>query len=340
MIAWDRLIAGLMCVVLTANVQAAEPARILFDTDISTDCDDAGAMAVLHALADNGECTILATGVSTKNPWGAPCVAAINRYYGRPDLPIGVPKGSAPAHDSKFARRIAEEFPQSLPPADQLPDVGQLYRTILASQPDGSVILVTVGYLTNVRTLLNLPATDERSGMDIVRSKVKLWVCMGGNFIGAPPKDDLKLGNVNFTRDAPAAFEAIRDWPGAIVFVGREVASVPSGLAIGRSLEKTPENNPVRKAYFYYHNGVKNRHVADLAAVLYAVRGPSDYWHLSDPGSLDLHPDMTFAWKAEPSGRQRYLIKRTIDGKLNDRFVEKVLDDLLIQPPRTVEHRK
>ena len=38
----------------------AAPVKILFDTDMTTDCDDAGAMAVLHALADRGECEILA----------------------------------------------------------------------------------------------------------------------------------------------------------------------------------------------------------------------------------------------------------------------------------------
>src|SRR3712207_437465 len=49
------------------------PPRILFDTDMLTDCDDAGALAVLHALADNGEAEILATVVSVPNPWSAAC---------------------------------------------------------------------------------------------------------------------------------------------------------------------------------------------------------------------------------------------------------------------------
>ena len=63
-----------------APSQAAEPApvRIIFDTDMETDCDDAGALAVLHALADNGECEILATVVSVRDPWSAATVDAIN----------------------------------------------------------------------------------------------------------------------------------------------------------------------------------------------------------------------------------------------------------------------
>src|SRR3546814_19991491 len=55
--------------------------KIIVDTDMHTDCDDAGALAVLHALADRGECEILAIMSSTKDPYAAPTVAAINTYF-------------------------------------------------------------------------------------------------------------------------------------------------------------------------------------------------------------------------------------------------------------------
>ena len=35
--------------------------KVIFDTDMGPDFDDVGAIAVLHALADGGECEILAT---------------------------------------------------------------------------------------------------------------------------------------------------------------------------------------------------------------------------------------------------------------------------------------
>src|SRR5688572_12869118 len=59
---------GMILFLGNALVNAAEPVKILFDTDMMTDCDDAGAMAVLHALADKRECEILATVVSAKDP--------------------------------------------------------------------------------------------------------------------------------------------------------------------------------------------------------------------------------------------------------------------------------
>ena len=35
------------------------PPSVIFDTDMGSDCDDAGALAILHSLADAGEVRIL-----------------------------------------------------------------------------------------------------------------------------------------------------------------------------------------------------------------------------------------------------------------------------------------
>ena len=45
---------------LLVGVAAAEPVKVIFDTDMITDFDDVGALACLHALADAGECEDLA----------------------------------------------------------------------------------------------------------------------------------------------------------------------------------------------------------------------------------------------------------------------------------------
>lgn len=317
---------------------ATQPAvRIILDTDMDSDCDDPGALGMLHAMADRGECEILAVMVSAKNPWSAPCTDAINTYYGRPDLPIGNVKGPGVNTPSKYAKPIAEAFPHDLKSGDAAPDAAELYREVLAKQPDGSVVIVTIGDMTNLRNLLRLEARgDLPAGKEIVRVKVKQWVCMGGNFIGKPAKDDLKLGNNNFTLDAKATHEAIRGWPGPIMFVGREIGSVPSGLKAGAKLRETPMSNPVRMAYRHYFDGTeKDRHVADQTTVLYAVRGLADYWDAETKGHMDLKPDMTFEWRYDTDKGQGYLLKRkAADGKPNDRMIEQVIDELMTQPPR------
>lgn len=322
--------AVLLGAALCLSRAAAAPVPIIFDTDMDTDCDDAGALAVLHALADRGECGILATVVSTRHPGAAPTVAAINAYYGR-TLPIAAVKRGGVNERSAYAGEIAQEFPQPLRSTDDAPDAALLYRDLLEILPDHSVTIVTVGYLTNLRNLLELPAADGHpAGIELARQKVQRFVCMGGNFIGTRPRDDLKLGNVNFQRDAASALHVVKHWPGPIDFVGREIGSVPSGLTAGAVLAQTPANNPVRRAYEHYFGGkLKSRHVADLVTVLYAVRGARDYWTVSPPGRLDLHDDITLDWVSDPAGQHRYLLK-----KMRDRDVEAVLNELLIQPPK------
>lgn len=307
------------------------PVKIIVDTDMHTDCDDPGALAVLHALADREECEILAIMSSTKDPYSGPTIDAINTYFGRPDIPIGTIQEGVYRY-SKYTKTIATEFPHDFGMGEGAPDAVSLYRDILEQQPDGSVVIVTVGYLTNISNLLKLPAEDGRlSGMELVKRKVKSWVCMGGNFIGDPPKDDLKLSNVNFQFDAPAAHYAINNWPGNLLFAGREVCSEPSGLAIGENLLHTPTSNPVRRAYELYFDGkLKNRHVADLVSVLFAVRGLRDYWDIETNGYMDIKPDMTFEWKFDMDKGQSYLKKKLIGGVPNDRYIESVLDKLLV----------
>lgn len=335
-----RLVTGLVVFLFPPHALADDapparpaPVKVIFDTDMDSDCDDLGALAVLHALADRGECEILATVTSSKNAWSAPCIDATNTFYGRGDLPVGGPKGNGAAKPSKYAQQIAERFPHDTDPAS-LPDAMDVYRRVLSQQPDAAVTIVTVGYLTNVADLLKLPAADGRPpGMDLARAKVRHWVCMGGNFVGRPARDDVKLSNNNFTFDKEASLHAVRHWPTDLMFVGREIGSVPSGLKAGARLKQLPENHPVRYGYALWFGGEpKDRHVADPTTVLYAVRGLADYWDAETTGHMALEPDMTFEWKASPDSRQAYLLKKKPNGKPNDREIERAIEGLMMYP--------
>ncbi len=320
-----------------AALAGQQPVRLILDCDMDSDCDDAGALGILNVLADRGEVRILAVMLSALDPYAGPCADAINTYYGRPNIPIGSARAPAPMYKSRYTEGVAKRCPHDLQRSDAAEDAVVLYRRILSTQADQSVTLVTIGDMTNLAKLVREPAKDgQTSGSDLIARKVKLWICMGGNFIGHPAHDDLKRGNNNFTVDAKATYAAITNWPAPIVFAGREVCSVPSGLKAGAHLAGTPADNPVRIAYELYFGGkARDRHVADLVTVLYAVRGLGERWSAEGPGRMDLQPDMTFTWIPDPSGRQAYLLKRTIDGKPNDRAVEHEVDTLLTTAPVT-----
>jgi hypothetical protein len=338
-----KVIAYLLFVFLTINCKTFgtdEPdqskqkvikVRLIFDTDMLTDCDDAAAMGIMHKLADMGEVDILATMVSSKYPMSAPVVDVINTYYGRPDIPVGVPKNGTGAYrpNSVFLDKVASEFKHQLKSNDEAPDAVELYRKILASEADSSVVVLTVGYMSNIETLLKSGPDQfsELSGNELVKKKVRVWICMGGNFPVDPAKD-----NVNFTRDAPAAVYAINNWPGKIVFAGREIGH---NIFIGERLRSTPLSNPVRRAYELHrekaNTGNWNHHTADPWAVLLAIRGLADYWDLEEDGYIDLKEDCSFEWKKKPGARQGYILQKMERTKLGN-----IMEELLVSPPKPV----
>ncbi len=325
----------LLALAPAAFAETHEPVKIIFDTDYTTDCDDPGALAVLHALADNGEVEILATGASTRHAKAPGAIDVVNTYYGRPDIPVSATK-VGPTHGSLFVDYLYDNFPHDTPLSPEAIDSVKSYRQILAAQPDDSVFLVTVGYLTNVAELLKSPA-DEHSplnGHDLIEAKVREWACMGGNFWTS------STDNVNFSRDAASASYAIANFPKKITFMPREVASVPSPLRAGEELNETPDTNPVKIAYHRYFGRTTNidRHCADLATVLYAARGAHDYWDLETNGSMtNINPNGTFTW--DPDGEQdhNHLVMKGGYGVYSNRlYVEGVLRDLLKKAPGTV----
>ncbi len=75
--------------------KTAKPIPVIFDTDMGPDYDDAGAITLLHAFADDGKAKILATIASTKYEGVAAVLNVFNTYFKRPGLLIGIPKGEA-----------------------------------------------------------------------------------------------------------------------------------------------------------------------------------------------------------------------------------------------------
>ena len=64
------------CCLLTASEAALEEAAV--------------ALAMIHALESRGEAKLLAVTVTKDNRWAAPFIDAMNTFYGRGDIPIGV----------------------------------------------------------------------------------------------------------------------------------------------------------------------------------------------------------------------------------------------------------
>lgn len=291
------LVALLLCVT-AVDAQTAEPVNVILDTDMASDVDDVGALATLIALEDLGEANILAIGVSAINDWSALCVDAITTFYGRPEIPIGTAKEGIRDH-SPYAQGVSEEFPRSRGwnSAADVPDAIQVYRQVLAQQPDNSVTFVTVGPMTNAGLLLHSDPCQHSglNGRDLVAQKVKRMVTMGGSFGRSHGWQGRPCGRRGWEhniradwRASEALFDSHNRWPTPVLFSGFYIGA---RVRTGDGLRGITENNPVRKAYELYKRGSPDDldHPSyDACAVHYAVRGfggPAEgYYYIQGPG--------------------------------------------------------
>ena len=306
--------------------KTSRPVAIIFDTDFGPDYDDVGAIALLHALADSGQARILATIASDKYANAGPVLNAFNTYFNRPDLPIGVPKGQAvdEADWQHWSDSIVARYPHAVKSNAELPDAVSLYRQILAKQPDNSVTLVTVGFLTNLANLLESPA-DQYSGLagrELVRKKIKLLVSMAGHF---PEGREF-----NIHKDAAAAKKALDSWPTPVIFSGFEIGEkIKTGLPLIQ--DARIQNSPVKDVFrisIPKAKGDKDGRMSwDQTAVLVAIKGAKPYYDLK-PGRIITKPDGSNSWDASQKGHA-YLVE-----KMPASQVTQIINNLMRHQPK------
>lgn len=312
---------------------SAAPVSIIFDTDMANDCDDAGALAVLHGLADLGEAEILAITTNRKDPSNASAAAAdaINTWYGRPDIPIGTDKDGAKTRGGKpssYTGTLRDGFPHDAKPDDQMPDALTVYRQTLADQPDGSVVICSVGALSNLEDLVRSrpDSISPLTGAELISKKVKLTVIMGGGF----PRTSVPETNIKL--DPAACAAVVNEWPGHILWRGFEVGHA---LITGATLKNAPAANPVKRSYELrpYRGGMaidKGKPSHDQAAVLLAVRGPQkELWTVVDKGRVVSDSEGNTEWRRDWAKSHRYV-------KIKDwpTELENIIETLQAAPPK------
>ena len=79
--------------------------QIIFDTDMDTDCDDAGAFAMLLEAYKLKKCNLVCVIADSVCKYSAPCCEYIAKYYGV-DLPIGTVFSDNYRDDKNFEKYI------------------------------------------------------------------------------------------------------------------------------------------------------------------------------------------------------------------------------------------
>ncbi len=293
-----------LILLLLAGALSFAQVPVIFDTDMGNDIDDALALALLHSLETRGECRLIAVTITKDHPWAAPYIDLVNTFYGRAGIPIGMVKGSkVTPEDSPMIRVPAERkrpdgsfvYPHKLLSGADAPDAVLVLRKAMESQPDHSVVIVQVGFSTNLAHLL-----DD----SLVARKVKLLVMMAGDFSKRSPEFNIKM-------DIPSAQKLFRDWPTPIVTSGFEIGN--SMLFPASSITRDfPGENPVADAYRNYKKFPYDRPTWDITAALYAVRPNDGYFSLSEPGTIGVDAAGVTTLVPSADGKHRYFVMNEV----------------------------
>ena len=311
-----KVIISSFIFVIVCNISLYSQRKIIFDTDFDSDIDDVGALYMLHTLADQGTVEILATILSTTHFWSPFALDAINTFWGRPDIPMGAPFIDGVNKGSVYAETVAKTFSNDMGEKKKIKESTLLYRRILASQPDASVTMVTVGHLTNIAKLLE-SGPDELSplsGKELVSKKVKMWVAMLGEGM-----------NWNMKWDRDASKTAINEFPVPVVFTveGQEVKT-------GQRTQILPDMNPIKTVYKLWekHYNEIDRSSWDQISTLFSVVGESNYFKL-ERGTLLFTMEDGAIWEAGENGQDYRLYNKISNEELAD-----VIENLMIQEPK------
>jgi inosine-uridine nucleoside N-ribohydrolase len=308
-----------------------QPVKIIFDTDLGPDYDDVGALAFLHAMADSGKIEILATIASNKHELVAPSIDVINTYFNRPDMKIGAPKkeGVNSGSSQHWADSIVAKYPHKIMSTVDAPDAVSIYRSVLSSQSDESVTIVTVGFLTNLNNLLKSQPDNysQLNGRALVQKKVKRLVSMAGWF---PEGREF-----NIYKDSTASIYVFENWPGEIIFTGYEIGKeIHTGLRLIKSdIQNSPVKDVFRISIPLSEEDRNGRMSWDETAALIAVYGTEGFFN-TVRGRIIVNADGSNKWEIDPEGMHFYVVQKMPVDQIT-RFIENRMMHLPIVHSKT-----
>ncbi|MDA1229962.1 MAG: nucleoside hydrolase [Planctomycetota bacterium] len=322
---------------ITAFAQS-KAVPLIFDTDIGNDCDDVLAMGVIHSLQSRGHCRLIAVTITKDHEQCASFTDAVNTFYGRGDIPIGVCNSGITPQQSRFTGLAAvkdggkDRYPHDLRSGKDAPHAVEVLRKALVAESDGSVVIAQVGFSPNLANLLHSPgdAISPKTGRELVTKKVKLLSVMAGAFAPINGAEHLEY---NVVEDIASAKTLAAEWPTSIVYSGFEI-----GLAVPYPAVSIEQDynyavfHPLQEAYVLYEPPPHNRPTWDLTSVLYAVFPDRDYFGLSPAGTVTVNDRGATAHLVSDNGLHQYLTL-THDQQIR---VTEALVQLSSEPPHSV----
>lgn len=283
---------------------------IIIDTDLGSSTDDVVTICMAHTYMSRGKVDLLGIIVDRMGERNAAFADVLNTYYGHGNVPIGLCRNGVqnPQIFTDYAHIAEKTKPDGLPlfarTQTKFDDDYKVYRKILASQPDKSVTVLSIGFLTSLANLLT-SAPDEYSELDgvtLVAQKIKRIIIMGGKF-----DETDKNGEYNIQQSGSFAEIFFRLLPptipvdyspelvgNALYWTKDEILQTLSHVAV----------HPLKQIYIDCPEDPYQR-MWDPLTIIQAVEG-DDYFSWSPQGTVTLQKDFTLTFSACRSGISRY----------------------------------
>ena len=296
-------LAALCTPAVRAQQTPAAPLRVIFDTDMGNDVDDPLALDMLYKAVDRGEIILLGI-LSIKDTEFSPrYIDMMNTWYGYPEIPVGRVRDGVVLKRDDYARAVCESglFPRSRRDRDY-GDPVTLYRRLLAESPDSSVVVVSVGFSTNLGRLLESRGDrySPLDGIELVKRKVKSCSVMGGSF-GDKPRDEYNIVN-----DIPNAKRLFALCPVPVAVVSLELGKTVNYP--GASIETDfawAGKHPMVEGYKAYRKMPYDRPTWDMMSVLYVLR--PEMFGVSEPGIICVDDQGYTYFTPTPRGKHTVL---------------------------------
>lgn len=330
--------SAIFAALLSVSAAAAAPEKVVFDTDMGNDVDDALALAMLHRYQMQGRAEIAAVLVNKGAPEAPAFCALQNEYYGGGSIPVGHMRGGKTPDPGAFAGKVAAaQNPDGSPKyalpecarGGKFPDAVKLARKALAESEDGSVVYISVGFLTNAARLLESPPDEisPLSGAELAAKKIKFFSVMGGDF------SDPGYAEYNIKEDVGSAQVFTKLCPSKIYFSGFEVGR---GLRFpqGELDRRMRPDNPVNEAYKLYakmvNRGKSDRHDRpswDLTSVLFVFE--PELFGISESGNVSFDGKGRTKFTPAEGGKSAYL---KIPGDGGKKILERLAQTAAYEP--------
>lgn len=274
--------------------------KVILDTDIGIDCDDAAALGVLLELEAQGVCKLEGIVTSTTREGAAETIQAILDYY-HVKKEIGVMREPTLPCDSEntYAKAMKERYG-----GERIwKDSAEVLRGILRNTTE-KVVIIAIGPLSNIANLL-------KSDKELVKKTVSCIYIMGGSFlqydVKGNPTNIEAMQEWNFLQDIESAAYVMKECPCEMVLCPWEC-----GNQVFTCLQEG--ENPVwyaMKSYVIATNRNSgqafSRESWDPVTCLAALQDCNRFLDVSDKGYVTVEKDGTTNFETHTKGNTRFL---------------------------------